>query len=155
MIIKKNMDVKIDIDSEIVSEYFKSCAGNTKEIMSLASAMDETTLTYLTTYYLAKLYDEDRNKYNKFVNTVKEEVEDEKQIEVGNLYKMKNPKDFLFINTTTVNPIQVTEITEDSISYSLFTQELDIKSARIKVGYRMYRPTFESYIKSGDLTLLE
>lgn len=45
------------------------------ELSELAEKMSDETLSYLTTYYLAKLYQSDIDKYNKYMNTVKQSVE--------------------------------------------------------------------------------
>lgn len=75
MIIEKNMNVKIKVDAEIISAYLNDIDNHSDELAELADKMSDETLSYLTTYYLAKLYQSDKDKYNKYMNIVKQSVE--------------------------------------------------------------------------------
>lgn len=75
MIIEKNMNVKIKVDSEIVSAYLNELDNNSDELAELAEKMSDETLSYITTYYLAKLYQSDKEKYNKYVGYIRSSVE--------------------------------------------------------------------------------
>jgi hypothetical protein len=81
MIIEKNMNVKIKVDAEIISAYLNDIDNHSDELAELADKMSDETLSYLTTYYLAKLYQSDKDMYNKYMNTVKQSVEPPKNSE--------------------------------------------------------------------------
>lgn len=67
MIVKKNFDMKIEIDSDIVSSYFKECLEKPEELSTVADKIDPKILSYLSAFYLGKLHHENPDEYNKFM----------------------------------------------------------------------------------------
>ena len=78
MIIEKNMNIKIDLDSDLVSEYFKHCLDNTTELSNIVDKLDDNILSYIAAYYVGKVSREDPEQYAKFKKFLPHSIDDEK-----------------------------------------------------------------------------
>ena len=67
MIIEKNMNIKLDIDSQIVAEYLKGCKGNRDEISKLVDCMDIEMLALITSKYLGEMYSKNPYMLKKYI----------------------------------------------------------------------------------------
>lgn len=100
MIIEKNFDMKIKIDTDIVSKYLNELPNildSAKEVDDLIEKCDPEALQYFVGIYMKKLKSDDPDAFNRFIgvkstnNKVSESIkesEDDQPLNVG---------DFLFI----------------------------------------------------------
>lgn len=81
MLIEKNMDITINIDSKIVSEYFNSLkiSRDGEELKNLLDNTKEDILSYITAYYLSNLHIQDEDKFAKFIGEYKKNKSNLKQ----------------------------------------------------------------------------
>ena len=132
MIIEKNMNIKLDIDSQIVAEYFKKCKNNPNEISKLVECMDDDTLARITSKYLMDIYAKSPERLkcyiepfrNLFNEEKKTNTPDYKNLKVGTeLYWNYGELDFVramcvFPGKETYNKLKakcrIVEVTNDS-----------------------------------------
>lgn len=84
MIVKKNFDMKIEIDSDIVSSYFKECLEKPEELSTVADKIDPKILSYLSAFYLGRLHHENPDEYEKFMKFMPKDKGTEKPEEIKN-----------------------------------------------------------------------
>ena len=65
MIIKKNMDIKMEVTPEIVIEFFKAAEYN--DAMTVYNGMPESVKKWLASKYLSDLAQLDREAYERFI----------------------------------------------------------------------------------------
>ena len=98
MIIKKNFDMKIDLDPDMIASFFEECSEkNFKELQETAEKMDEMSLSYLAGFYLKKLFNENPEKFNAFVGTYKLNTQPKKESEPVKEVKMPKERDVLLL----------------------------------------------------------
>jgi hypothetical protein len=95
MIVEKNFDMKIKIDTDIVSKYLNELPNildSAKEVDDLIEKCDPEALQYFVGIYMKKLKSDDPNAFNRFIgvksanNKVSEslkESEDDQPFKVG------------------------------------------------------------------------
>ena len=77
MIIEKNMNIKIDLNSDLVSEYFKKCLDNTTELSDIVDKLDTNVLSYIAAYYVGKINRENPEQYAKFKQFLPKSIDEE------------------------------------------------------------------------------
>lgn len=97
MIVEKNFDMKIKIDTDIVSKYLNELPNildSVKEVDDLIEKCDPAALQYFVGIYMKKLKSDDPDAFNRFIgvksanNKVSEslkESEDDQPFKVGDL----------------------------------------------------------------------
>ena len=101
MIIEKNFDMKIKIDTDIVSKYFNELPNipdSAKEVDDLIEKCDPSALHYFVGVYMKKLKSDDPDAFNRFIGA--DNAEGNKMSESLEESENKQPfnvGDFLFI----------------------------------------------------------
>ena len=101
MKIKRNFDVTVTIGNDDIVRYMSELENGSDACRELLEAMPDDSLAMFTAYYLVKLYEQDRAKYEKYVNAVRKTIEKDEpkkdEIEVHELkegsiiqYKLKD-----------------------------------------------------------------
>ena len=75
MQITRNFDVKVTIKNEDIVRYISELENGSDTCRELLESLQDESLAMFTTYYLAKLYEQDRAKYEKYVGIVKNNIE--------------------------------------------------------------------------------
>jgi hypothetical protein len=75
MKIKRNFDVTVTIGNDDIVRYMSELENGSDACRELLEAMPDDSLAMFTAYYLAKLYEQDRDKYEKYVNAVRKTIE--------------------------------------------------------------------------------
>lgn len=100
MIIEKNFDMKIKIDTDIVSKYLNELPNildSAKEVDDLIEKCDPAALQYFVAFYMKKLKSDDPDAFNSFIgvkSTDNKMSESLKESENDQLFKVG---DWLFI----------------------------------------------------------
>lgn len=108
MIIEKNFDMKIKIDTDIVSKYLNelpNILNSAKEVDDLIEKCDPEALQYFVGIYMKKLKSDDPDAFNRFIgvkstnNKVSESIkesEDDQLLKVGDWLFIKGSDLFGF-----------------------------------------------------------
>lgn len=112
MIIEKNMNIKIDLNSDLVSEYFKHCLDNTTELSDIVDKLDTNVLSYIAAYYVGKSSREDPAQYAKFKQFLPKSIDEEKTMtneEISNngTDLIVNIGDTIFIQSRHTSPAYI------------------------------------------------
>ena len=75
MEIKRNFNVTVTVKNDDIVRYIKELENGSDACRELLEALPDESLAMFTTYYLAKLYMQDRTKYEKYVGVVKKSLE--------------------------------------------------------------------------------
>jgi hypothetical protein len=100
MIIEKNFDMKIKIDTDIVSKYLNelpNILNSAKEVDDLIEKCDPTALQYFVAFYMKKLKSDDPDTFNSFIGADSTDRKMSESIEESENTQPFNVGDFLFI----------------------------------------------------------
>lgn len=157
MIIEKNMNVKIKLDSDLVAEYFKECLKDSKELSDIADKIDDNILSYLSAFYIGKLERENPEQYAKFIkflprpeNKENDVPQDPYGIRKGDLYFV-NSKEFLdavFKITLLDNSYFLFKVTDidyknETVSLKHFDEFGDVVSS-LKLSIKLFRQSLNN-----------
>jgi hypothetical protein len=103
MQITRNFDVKVTIKNDDIVRYIKELETGSDTCRELLESLPDESLAMFTTYYLAKLYEQDRAKYEKYVGVVKKNIEKDEpkkeeikvpELKVGSIIQYRMPDSY-------------------------------------------------------------
>ena len=100
MIIEKNFDMKIKIDTDIVSKYLNelpNILNSAKEVDDLIEKCNPEALQYFVAFYMKKLKSDDPDTFNSFIGADSTDRKMSESIEESENTQPFNVGDFLFI----------------------------------------------------------
>ena len=125
MIIKKNFDMKIDLDPDMIASFFEECSEkNFKELQETAEKIDDTSLSYLAGFYLKKLFNENPEKFNAFVGTYKLNTQPKKEPKPVEEVKMPKERDVLLLKDKFGNWNRFHVLSVDEYTYILMANSV-------------------------------
>ena len=125
MIIKKNFDMKITLEPDMIASFFEECSEkNFKVLQETAEKMDDTSLSYLAGFYLKQLYNENPEKFNAFVGTYKSNTQPKKEPEPVEEVKMPKQGDILLLKDKFGNWTRLYVLSVDEYTYTLMANTL-------------------------------
>lgn len=161
MKIKRNFDVNVTIGNDDIVRYIKELEKGSDACRELLESLPDESLAMFTTYYLAKLYEQDRAKYEKYVGAVKKNIEkDEPRKEEIKVPELKSGS-IIQYNLNTNNSFSATTrlFGECCLKYEVIDVREDFYILRSTLFSNdllriIKKADFEKEYKSGKITVV-